>query len=174
MVTHDPRGAASAGARRIELVYGETGNRDLVFVPRARALQPVGVRMALASARTWGELRTCLMEDLYLFLVQALRDEEELPEEWMPEADLAFSPEALPGYEEMQWPDWLAQQALEWLPSEIQERYGIVIESTHDGHYLEIAPAGEGGIVRDLEASGYRCTRDGLLVRQATDLAEPG
>lgn len=163
------------GGRPIELVYGRIAAGELVFVPRAKALQLVGVRLALVSARTWRELRTCLMEDLYLSLVQKMRyDNADLPDTGMPEADLAFHPEQLPGYEEMQWPDWLGQQAIDWLPTEIQERYGKIIESMHDGDYVELNPGFEVEIVRDLEALGYRCTRDDLLVKQATDFADPG
>lgn len=159
--------------RRIALLYGEIDGDGLVFVSMAKAYQLIGLGLALATAHTWGDLRMLVLDDVYRQIVAMVRDTRGREEDWEPAADVAFNTNDLSAYHDGDWPDWPAQEALSWLPIEIQERYGTDEESVLNGPYLHLDPEHEAAIVRDLELAGYRCQRDQRLLEQALGYQDP-
>jgi hypothetical protein len=168
----------------MELVYGEVAD-SLVFLPRSKALVLHGIHLALESSKTWGELKLAVPIDLYRGLVARFREDAELDEDddedapdtyagdevdlladWEPDstATLDYFKDLIGDGD---FPDWPEQDALAWMPKDIQHQFGTVVDSTLNGDYLELAPAHEHAIVAALAAHGYQCARDDDLVRGA-------
>jgi hypothetical protein len=145
------------------LVYGHpNGEDELVFIPEAEAKELAQLWEALRSATTWGEFN---LSAPYKRLQEAL---ELFGEGKPPGDDDAFDGEALVDSISWDWPPWPAQRMLEWVPADIQERFGDVGTSMVSGDALYIDEAAETGIVAALEQAGYRCMHDDELVARAS------
>lgn len=131
-----------------------------VFGGSAQIDELRAVYRALAAAKTWGEFRQMIgperAEDL-----REMMDEDDPPD------SAAFSSEDIPGYGDGDWPEWLQQNMLSWVPEDVQERFGSVEASRISGDALIIyAEKGE-DVAAALEAQGFTCTRDDAAVREA-------
>ncbi len=172
----------------MDLVYGDLAG-NLVFMPLSKAHALYGIQLALASCKTWGELKLALPVDLYRGLAVRYCADAELddeddgevpPDTWdNDEADplLAWEPEPTTSLDYFEgliadgdFPDWPEHDALRWMPKEVQEQFGTVDASTLNGDYLELAPKDEAAIVAALKKHGYVCMRDDELVRHARGL----
>ena len=65
------------------------------------------------------------------------------------------------------WPEWPAQEMLDWMPKDIQERFGSIGNSMVSGPSLGIDPASESEVVAALEEAGYIRIRDDDLIERA-------
>lgn len=157
----------------VNLVYGEVSD-CLVYLPESKATILKGLRQALDTCSTWGELKVAVPSDFYHGLVMLCRPETEegqddgemLPEDWEPDPSTGLT--CLQSLvEDGDFPDWPEQDALTWMPKEIQTKYGEVASSILNGDYLQLRPDDAPAIVAELEQLGYRCRRDDDLVRQA-------
>jgi hypothetical protein len=170
----DTQHANTARGGSMELVYGELGD-NLIIMPRAKALALHGIQMALSSSKTWGDLKLALPVDLYRGLVLRYREDMELDEEDPQFEDGEPRLDATLDYFEGlladgDFPDWPEQDALTWMPKEIQEQFGRITASTLNGDYLELAPKDASAIITALTARGYECHRDEELIRHAKSL----
>jgi hypothetical protein len=153
-----------------ELVYGlidSTGDPRqgyLVFVRRSRTEDLARVHDAVGRARTWSEFRSLLPPTFEEELEKSFHDDEvDAPDDSQP-----FDADRIPGYADGDWPAWPAQEALDWVPSEISARFGRDVDSVLNGPYLEFDPKHEVEILAAFEGHGFRCGRDDKLVRQAS------
>jgi hypothetical protein len=161
------------------LVYGEAGE-GLVFMPKPEADELAALRKALQSSTTWGELRNSVSEERWQGIREAIeRVVEDIPDEYREEGgiyaldldnpgDAAFDYDTIPGHADGDWPEWPAQQMLEWMPSEIVLHLGEVADSMFNGEYLVLPLKNESAIVEALEAAGWACKRNDDLVQAAS------
>jgi hypothetical protein len=154
---------ANSSERR--LLYGRLDDFQLVFIPEDRAHDLVKVRDAIENARTWGEFRLLLPERRWREIADDYAPVEEEPP---PADDEPFAADAVPGYIDGDWPEWPAQQMLDWMPQDIQDRFGDVGSSMVSGDSLYIDPASERDVVAALQNAGYVCSRDDKLVARAS------
>jgi|SRR6478736_302398 len=56
------------------------------------------------------------------------------------------------------------QLMLEFIPESVQERFGKVVETVHNGEMLELDPVHEHEIVAALRSHGFSCERNQALV----------
>jgi hypothetical protein len=135
-----------------KLVYGHASLHDcLAFADGETAADEAREIVAIASAGTWGEARDV---EVSLTWNPAEQDDE-------PEDDEPFDiNEATEG----DWPPMVTSRALRLLPKEVRDRFGEVVDTVHDGDYLEIPLAAEGEIVAALRKRGYEVTRDDELI----------
>ncbi len=73
----------------------------------------------------------------------------------------------IPGFEDGDYPEWPAQEMLDWMPEEAS-RFGEYTNSVLNGPFLVIPPDKESAIVDALEAAGYTCERNDPLVQTAS------
>lgn len=57
--------------------------------------------------------------------------------------------------------------SMDWVPSEIREKYGEIHITVHDGEVLHFDISNTEKIVEAFEAMGFECVRDDLLVAKA-------
>src|SRR5919107_6311312 len=115
-------------ARQDDIVYGEVTD-SLVFIPKEEAIELGQVYKALRTANTWGEFKERSPTDKYKeaveFAWEVLEEEGAVSENNKePDAEAEFDPDHHLGYENMDWPSWPAQNMLDWVPEEIQTRFG--------------------------------------------------
>lgn len=131
-----------------------------VFAPSRLVQELRELRTALDEASTWDQFRKAA-PSRYVAEVHAALDEE-------PSDDAAFDASEIPGYEDGEWPEWLHQKMLTWMPTDLAERYGKVEPSVHNGHLLTIDPAVSEDLAAELEARGYTCKRSDEAIAAAT------
>jgi hypothetical protein len=142
-----------------ELVYGVIGPIGHgVVLPRRYAVQ-LGV---LLTEGTWGGLRRQLGADVVEGLAErrAGADEDSPP----PADDEPYSPEAMYGWDDGDYPDWAQQRMLDWMPEDLIDEYAAIDATALNGEYVEIDGTRMDDLARDLEARGFRCIRDDALV----------
>ncbi|MCW3843699.1 hypothetical protein ONA70_26710 [Micromonospora yasonensis] len=152
MTTHHP------DARR--LVYGHATNYDcLAFVDADTAAGEAAEIRALASARTWGEARQVQMTHLW---------NPAGPDCYEPEDgyadDKPFDLTEVGAVVEMSWPRMVTTRAFDVLPQDLQERYGELVLTVHDGEYLKAPLDCEAELVAVLCERGFEVTRDDDLI----------
>ena len=138
-----------------DLTWGAIKN-EAVF-GRAALVKELGVlRTALDNAQTWGEFRT---------QVSAERMREIVEDD--PADDAPFAADEIPGFKDGDWPEWLHQEMLEWMPRDLITKFGTVEDSVLNGQFLSVpADAGE-ALARELERRGWSCLRDDHAVSLA-------
>jgi hypothetical protein len=149
------------------LVFGYLHDEALIFVPEREAVELAELRRAVGTARTWGELKANIPPKRWRQVASAF----EVGDERLPSDDEPFDADHVPGYADGDWPDWPAQRMLEWMPSEVRERFGKLELSVLNGEYLALDPARESEIVSALRKAGYDCRPDDRLVREASGYA---
>lgn len=56
---------------------------------------------------------------------------------------------------------------LDWIPEDIQKRFGSIADSVHSGDYLYLPTEDARGIVQAMHTHGYRCEEDEELIERA-------
>jgi len=151
---------------KAELIFGERA-QQLIFIPVSLIQRLVRLQEALQSASTWGEFKELLSSRDYQEIVVMLTEWCELEEPFQPDPEELFESDQIPGYADGDWPEWPAQEMLDWMPEELQQRYGTVKDSIFNGTFLEIKPEQKQAIVADLEALGYTCVEDDQTIAKA-------
>ena len=162
------------------IVYGIT-NLGLLFVPESRARELAESNNALLTAKTWGEFKSLVSQEMYAFyLVNSAHyegpDEPEdgdyTPYDIPPETP--FTPidvvtyDALPAHPEIEMSDWM--------PEEIQAKFGRKMSysamdmNVPEGEILVLDEKQMDEIVAELEKLGYECRRDDDLLIAGTTL----
>ncbi len=76
----------------------------------------------------------------------------------------------MPGIDEHDWPTRPPQQMLDWVPKEIQEKYGSMESTRLNGEYLTLNPRNERKITAAFRRAGYRCIRDDKRIQRASGI----
>ena len=97
-------------------------------------------------------------------IVESVQDWQD--ENWNPVGDTAFDGEQLYGGDG-DWPDWPDQDMLEWVPSAIQEKFGMASRSFVSGPCLYFELSVESELVSAFQDAGYSVDRNDKLVRTA-------
>ncbi|MFG1841820.1 hypothetical protein ACGFH8_25735 [Micromonospora sp. NPDC049175] len=144
------------------LVYGHATAHDcLVFADAGTATEEAAEIQALADARTWGEARQVRMTHLWNPAGREYHD----PKDGYAD-DMPFDITEVGAVADGNWPPMVTKRAFTVLPQDLQDRCGKRQVTVHDGDYLEIPVAGEGGLVAELRERGYEVTRDDALINQ--------
>jgi hypothetical protein len=151
-------------AKNREVVYADY-NDELIFLPIELALELAQIRTALDNSKTWGEFQANVPAHVYEEIMEGMKDDEDL--EALPQPDDTFDAHAIPGYDDGDWPIWPLQEMLNWMPKDIQHRFGKVVPSALNGDCLELTAGKTDEIVRALESRGFSCTEDESLVIRA-------
>ena len=162
------------------IVYGVT-NLGLLFVPESRAKELADSNKALLTAKTWGEFKTLVSKELYEFYLtnSAYYKGPNEPENGnFDPYDIApetpFTPNDVVVYDVL--PANLEIEMSEWMPEEIQEKYGYKMRyaamdmNVPDGDILVLEEKQMDKIVAELEKFGYACRRDDELLMAGTTL----
>jgi hypothetical protein len=152
----------------LKLLYGDIEG-DLVFGPERLVRRLSEVYAAVYGATSWRDFRTRIeaisarYDDLTLANLKGFFQDLEADGG----LDEPYDHDHIWGLAGGDWPEWLHQEMLEWMPPEISSTYGRVRASALNGNCLLLDPADEGAIVEALRARGYTCTRDDAMVRAA-------
>lgn len=164
--------------------------RNFVLIPRSEALRLVSIHKAISDSETWGEFKQQLRPEDWQYVLSGLdyptlaeyRDKERFSSddealesyrslplgERMPIDSDQFKADWLPGFTDGDWPEWPAQQALNWVPREVQRRFGKTNSSVLNGPFLELDPGRAPEIIAAMEQFGYICDRNDELVQSAS------
>lgn len=187
-----------SSAKERDIVCGTLVD-NFVLVQRELAINLACIQYAVSTSATWGEFKSKLSERGWLELSQTLHDRgrisldeyrmeggfdsdeaarqsySSLPfSERMPIDSDTFSSEDVPGFCDGDWPTWPEQEALKWIPHNIQERFGNRTSSVLNGTYLSLDTTRSNEIIEALQKAGYRCERDDTLVRLARGAGDKG
>lgn len=137
-----------------EVVYyriSDYGN-SIVFAREADALRVDTINRAINTAETWGQFRAMLPDGEWDSIADAMD-----PDEMNKYADdQPFDATRLSGYEDGAYPTWLMPLMLDFLPTDIVEKYAEVSASIMSGGnvcYIEEGSLAD--IRRDLEERGF-------------------
>ena len=162
------------------IIYGIT-NLGLLFVPESRAKELADGNRALLTAKTWGEFKSLVSTELYIFYLTKSsyydgpyepEDGDYTPYDIAPETP--FTPNDVLTYEEL--PANPEIEMSEWMPEEIQAKFGRKIGySTMDmnvpeGDIMVLEEKQMDEIVAALEKLRYECRRDDDLLMAGTTL----
>ncbi len=159
-----------------DLVYGtvDVFGGDLVFIPRKRAEYLAALQEAKDSATTWGELRERIpAEEFDKLALSELHADADVFDELDPAVQQEFLAQPFDAGEvgliaDGDWPAWTQQEMMEWMPDEVQEKFGKWSRSMVSGECLQIDARKVKAVVAALQAHGYRCEEDEDLVRRAS------
>lgn len=149
--------------RSEKLVYGTVGG-DLVFVEHGLAEELCAIHRGFL---TWGDAQRTLSSSRWNAIMSSLDDAEITRPSDPDRCEL----DVVPGFADGDWPEWPAKLMLDWMPSDIAERYGHREDTTISGQYLAIDPKFEQEVVAAVEKNGWVCTKDEALVCQASGVA---
>ncbi len=152
------------------IIYGRVpssneGEDVLIFLPKSRTLAFSKAYAACEIAKTWGEFRQ-LCPASELEFIQDVIDEDVRDNT---SDDDPFDPLTIPVYGDGTSPGWAKEEALETLPTNIIDRFGLIASTTLSNPQVEFRLEDEDAIVQDLAKSGYSCERDDELMRKACD-----
>lgn len=134
-----------------------------VFAPTGLVGELRQLRKALSGATTWGEFRAQAPS-------RYVSEVEEMLDETPPDTD-RFNSMDIPGHGDGDWPEWLQQVMLSWMPADLIARFGHVGESVFKEQALEIEAAVGEDLAQELETRGFTCARDDLAIRAAAGWA---
>ena len=156
-------------------------NLGLLFVPESRAKELAESNKALLTAKTWGEFKEMVSQEMYdFYLVNSANyegtDEPEdgdyAPYDIPPETP--FTPNDVVTYDSL--PAYPEIEMSEWMPEGIQAkfgkktRYSAMDMNVPDGAILVLKEKQMEEIVAELEKLGYECRRDDDLLIAGTTL----
>lgn len=144
-------GAKEFAVTDTHLVWGEINN-EAVFGPAALVKELGALRMAIGSAETWGKFRTQVSTERMREIVALMEN--------VPADDAAFAADELPGFADGDWPEWLHQEMLGWMPQDLITRFGTVEDSVLNGQFLSLPKEVGETVAHELELRGWSCLRD--------------
>mgnify|MGYP001766029350 CR=1 FL=1 len=162
------------------IIYGIT-NLGLLFVPESRAKELAESNKALLTAKTWGEFKEMVSQEMYdFYLVNSAyyegpaepEDGDYAPYDIKPET--LFTPNDVVTYDTL--PTYPEIEMSEWMPEEIQAkfgrktRYSAMDMNVPEGDILVLKEKHMDKIVAALEKLGYECRRDDDLLMAGTTL----
>ena len=164
--------------RQETIIYGESPI-GLLFIPEKIAHEMANYYRALVTAKTWGEFREMITEDIYeKYLPHSIHYKGPsrpksidlqpfyIPDETPFTPNDVFSIDNPPGHPEI--------EMTLWIPKEIQEknarrfRYNAMDMNVPSGEALELDKSKLGEILKIMKNEGYDCQRDDELILAAT------
>lgn len=153
----------------------------LLFIPECRAKALAESNQALLCAKTWGEFKKRVSEDLYAYYLvnsayyqgPANPSPQEIEDYDLP-GETPFTPNDVVMYDEL--PAHPEIEMSEWMPAEIQQKYGRKMPyyamdmNVPGGDVLVLDEEKIDEIAVALEELGYACRRDDDLLIAATTL----
>jgi hypothetical protein len=137
-------------AESLDIVYTPHSYCGVVFAERALAKRVAQIARAVNESKNWGEFRKAMpAEDWEEVVVQ--RDV-------IPANDIPFSPEAF-GWGEDGWftGPWPPQEALDWFPKDLIEKYGGRADTAGPNYdHLFLPGDAVDAIAEELRARGHR------------------
>lgn len=143
-----------------KIIYGDLGG-ELVFIPQARADELIAVRLALAEAKTWGEL-------LARLAACSAEAHQYIAEFDGYAVDDLFDSGQIGAIADGDWPAWPKQEMLAWVPDDIRERFGQIQRTTLNGESLVFTEDQAQLLVAAFKAKGFIVTRDDSAVASAS------
>ena len=138
--------------------YGSNGEYCVVFAPRDRAEYVAQIYTALSDSGTWGEFKKNLPEGEWERYFTEVLDES-------PDDEQAFDADDVPGHPDGDYPPWLAQEQLEWFPSELIAKHdGDVGLTVWNGPSLNLPADNAEAIADDLTAMGHTVEETDLVL----------
>ena len=162
------------------IIYGITVF-GLLFVPESRANELAEGNKALLTAKTWGEFKSLVSTELYVFYLTKSsyyegpyepEDGDYRPFDIAPETP--FTPNDVLTYEEL--PANPEIEMTEWMPEEIQQKFGRKMRyyamdmNVLRGEILVLEEKQMDEIVAELEKHGFVCKRNDDLLMAGTTL----
>lgn len=143
-----------------DVTWGIISDQEQAVFGLTPLVADLGVlRTAISDAATWGEFRRAITTER----VRELEDNlEELPPD-----DEPFDPTEIFGYGDGDWPEWLHQEMLGWIPGDLIAQFGSVQESVLNGPMAEIPADAGAAMAAELETHGFHCVHDDELVTLA-------
>jgi len=144
----------------MDIVYrvGGDGYEGALFAERDSAERVAQIRRALRESTTWGQFRAALPDDEWEDDLQYRFEFDEDPAD-----DEPFHGDMVPGYADGDYPEWLRQSQLDWMPRELIEKYaGEVSTTVLNGEVLDLPGYRAEEIAEDLRALGHRVQRTDL------------
>ena len=169
--------------------------KNWVFNNKWRAQWLATVHGALWKAKTWGEFKNLVGKEIYDEIIEYQIEsakltsfeeyfkedrecdpditEDESRESYkefdnrIPSEEEEFDPEEICGLADGDWPGAQEIDMVNWVPEEIQEKFGTIGDTVFNGEYLSFNISKEKEIVEAFRAFGYRCERDDELIEKA-------
>jgi hypothetical protein len=128
-------------------IYGKYADR-LILIPTRAAQELAGISEAFVEWKTWDEFQSRIPKEKYEEIIYGFVSGGP------PEPDEIFYAYDVSGYEDGGW-GFNYEMMLEWVPDEVQEKYGKAVDTVHDGFMLEMDPRKASAIVRMMKKLGY-------------------
>jgi hypothetical protein len=192
--TMDAMGTLDDDPKVKDLVFGESQWGDnLIILPRSVAEQLKELNAALCSS-TWGELRRVASAEIYAEILgqagygdldeflshldvgkpvpgartEALRKYVEKNGDPLPVDDDPFDADRdLGSYADGDFPPAPQLLMMEYLPSDVVEKFGNVYETNFNGTFVDFAKDQLPGVLAALKKNGFSCTEDQELIEEA-------
>lgn len=116
--------------KNMEIVYGSRLG-ELIFIPKNLVEELATLHSALETSNTWGEFQANAPDYMYKEAIALLSDDED--PEILPQSEEPFDSASIPGYADGDWPVWPRQYMLEWVPKDIQVRFGKSMDTVLNG-----------------------------------------
>jgi hypothetical protein len=144
----------------LDIVYLASEEADaLLFAERHQAKRLAQSWRSLTQSATWGDFKESVPEPEWEFVASIFEDYDEP----LPPDDTAFDPEQVPGYSDGDFPLlWPPNDAVEWFPRDLIDKYGGAIEVTSNGYHLDLPLESAENIAADLRERGH-------IVEESTD-----
>lgn len=150
-----------------ELIYGTIMDR-LIFIPVEKVQELKLIYYALKHATTWGVVRQLTTEPIYMHLIRVANDMDVLStaQSVPPDEELFCGRDFLqPEYGTYIGPsDAPDHDMIEWVPDDIQNRYGAVEEDRYGDTWLEFNPDRQDDLIRAFADHHYSCRNDQLSI----------
>jgi len=181
--------AGGRDSAEADVVCG-TIDQNFILIPRSEALRLARIYYAIETSVTWGEFKAKLSEGEWDDLLKWVWAESLTLEEFCEQEGFASIEDAVESYKRLplcdrrpfdserfesdilplsdgDWPSWPEQDALKWVPREIQQRFGRTAPSLLNGPSLVLDASKESEIVAAMKEHGYMCTADSMLIQLA-------
>lgn len=154
----------------VEIFYYDSPAQGPVFATKEDAKHVAQVNHALSTAQTWGEYRSLLPEgeweergEMYPALDEdgkpVMKDGQPVMEYLEnQDDDDPFDAETVPGVGDGDYPVWLQQMMLDWMPDEVLEKYGKHYDTRISGDSVEFDSKDLDAIIAELKALDHTVT----------------
>ena len=150
MAKRSPRKAKKIKEEK-KLIYCQSrANAGIVFAAPDRAKRVDKITKALDLSGTWGEFKKAMPADDYEAIINELKngwwpswhgappEPDNLYEDDWPKSNEPFDSQAVPGVAYNTYPPWLQQEMLDFIPSDLIERFCESGATLLDGDFCNV------------------------------------
>ena len=127
----------------------EPHNRGVVFAEPERARLIAKIHDAISNSRTWKEFRDAVPKEEYRAIISSFDEGEK------PRVSDEFSGEAVPGWNDGDYPPWLQQEMDKVMPREVLEKFGTRTPTAINGNFWHIPKGNLDAICANLCELGF-------------------